>query len=152
MQDAAEQLRIGGDEIAIHVTSEATGGSLLAAQVRIPAGGGPPALHRHEAEEIYRLERGELTVYLADADGEVRRIPSGAGTVVHIPGGRSHTVRNESGDEAVAFVVFSPGAQMERFVRAAGELAAGGPPRGEDVASLAERHGIEFTGALPAQR
>ena len=61
--------------------------------------------------------------------------------MIHIPGGRSHSVRNESAAEARAFVVFSPGAEMERFVRAAAELGAPSPA---DVAALAERHGIQF--------
>ena len=26
----------------------------------MPPGGGPPALHAHESEEIYRVERGTL--------------------------------------------------------------------------------------------
>ena len=38
-----ERLKIGSDEITLHVSS----GSLLAAEVAIPAGGGPPGMHRH---------------------------------------------------------------------------------------------------------
>jgi hypothetical protein len=71
----------------------------------------------------------------------MKRIALGRGDVVHIPGGRSHTVRNESSAEARAYVVFSPGAEMERFVRAAAELNVLQPA---DVMALAERHGIEF--------
>ena len=69
--------------------------------------------------------------------------------MVHIPGGRAHTVRNESGADALAHVVFSPGAEMEQFVRSASALAAGGEPGFEDVLALAERHGIEMAGPLP---
>ncbi|MEA2274463.1 MAG: hypothetical protein QOI98_3171 [Solirubrobacteraceae bacterium] len=112
----------------------------------MPAGGGPPALHRHDPEEIYRLQRGELAVYLEDDRGEVRRHLATPGVTVHIPGGRAHTIRNESGIEAVAFVIFAPGAEMERFVRAAGQLATTAPPRIEDVLALAERHGITMAG------
>lgn len=133
-------LRVGPDEITLRVTSEATRGALLAAEVRIPPGGGPPAMHRHPPDEIYRGERGELAIYL-----ERERIPLGPGDVVHIPGGSAHTVRNESGEEARAYVVFSPGAEMERFVRAAAALEAPDPA---SVTALAERHGIEFTGTL----
>ena len=133
-------LRVGSDAIKLQVTSEATGGALLAAEVRIPPGGGPPAMHRHPPDEIYRGERGELTIYLED-----ERIALAPGDVVHIPGGASHTVRNESGEEALAYVVYSPGAEMEGFVRAAAELEAPDPAA---VVALAERHGIEFTGRL----
>ena len=67
---------------------------------------------------------------------------------VAIPGGREHTVRNESDAEARAFVVFSPGAEMEAFVRAAGELGGDGPPGVEQVLAVAEAHGISMTRPL----
>ena len=67
------------------------GGALLAAEVTIPAGGGPPALHRHDAEELYRVERGELALYLDEGSGRVRRTLATPGAVSHIPGGqRAH--------------------------------------------------------------
>jgi hypothetical protein len=58
---------------------------------------------------------------------------------VHIPGGAAHTIRNESDAEARALVVFSPGSEMEAFVRAAAVAV-----RPEDVATLAQRHGVVF--------
>ena len=107
-----ERLKVGSDEIAIHVSSDA----LLAAEVTIPAGGGPPAMHRHPSEELYRVEEGELAIYVED-----RRIVAGPGSVTHIPGGAAHNVRNESDRPARAYVVFSPGTEFEAFVRAAAE-------------------------------
>jgi hypothetical protein len=62
--------------------------------------------------------------------------------VVAIPSGREHTVRNESSEEAAGFVVFSPGAEMERFIRAAATA------RMEDVLALAAEHGVELTRPL----
>jgi len=129
-------MRLGRDEITVRVTSDDSDGRLLAAEVLIPPGGGPPALHRHSPEEVYRGTAGELAVYLQQ-DGEVRRIAVTPGVVVHIPGGRAHTVRNESDADARAFVVFTPGAEIERFFRA----AAAAP---HEIAALAARHGVEF--------
>ncbi len=63
---------------------------------------------------------------------------------VAIPGGREHTIRNESAAEARAFVVFAPGAPMERFARAAAAGTA-------DVIALAAAHGIEITRPLVAR-
>jgi mannose-6-phosphate isomerase-like protein (cupin superfamily) len=80
-----ERLRIGSDEITLRAHSE----TLLAAEVTIPAGGGPPAMHRHPSEELYRVEAGELAVY---REGE--RIVAGPADVVHIASGQPHTVRN----------------------------------------------------------
>lgn len=130
-------MRVGGDEIDIHVSSDDSAGALLVAEVRIPAGGGPPHLHRHAADEVYRVDAGELAIYVGD---ERRRHVTRDGEVVHIPGGVAHTVRNESAAPARALVVFSPGSEMEAFIRAAAASAAAP----EDVVALAERHGITF--------
>jgi len=138
-------VRVGSDEIEFRVTSEESDGALTAAEVRIPPGGGPPMLHRHEPSELYRVERGELALYVEDGSGSVRRTVARPGTVVAIAAGREHTVRNESEAEASAFVVFTPGGQMERFFRAAGELGGDGPPAPEQVVDLAEAHGITMT-------
>ena len=134
-----DRLLVGSDEAIVHVASEA----LLAIEVQMPPGGGPPALHAHESEEIYRVERGTLTMYLEDDAGELERRAAGPGDVVHLPGGRPHTVRNESGEEAAAYVVFSPGRPIERFFRAAAALPPGG-----DVLALAAHHGLVITRSL----
>ena len=143
---------MGHDEITFKLTSDETEGALLAVEVQLPPGGGPPVLHRHDPAEVYRVERGELAIYIVDDDGSVQRTVVAPGGVVHIPGGREHTVRNESGTKALAYVVFAPGTEMERFVRAAGALATGGTPQMEDVLAVAERHGVELTGPVPPGR
>ena len=141
----ADRLTVGSEEITFRVTSKESDGELTAFDVRIPAGGGPPMLHRHGPFEIYRVERGELAFYLEDEGGTVRRTIGEPGSVVAIPGGREHTVRNEGEAEARAFVVFTPGAQMERFARAAGELGARGALQVDDVLALAQENGVEIT-------
>jgi mannose-6-phosphate isomerase-like protein (cupin superfamily) len=141
---------IGGDEVTFRVTSRHSDGAILAFDVRMPSGGGPPAMHRHEPFEVYRVERGQLAFYLEGEDGGVKRTLAGPGSVVAIPGGREHTIRNESDREASAFVAFTPGTRMERFLRAAGELAAHGTPRVEDVLAVAQAHGVEITRPLEA--
>jgi oxalate decarboxylase/phosphoglucose isomerase-like protein (cupin superfamily) len=146
-----EVLRVGTDELTIRVPSAATGGEILVIDVRLPAGGGPPVLHRHAPTEIYRVDAGELAVYVERADGAVERIAATAGDVVPIPAGRAHTVRNESPGEVRAHVTFAPGAPMERFVRDAAGLAEAGPPSVEDVMAVAARHGVEMAGPIPAR-
>ena len=54
-------------------------GALLALEVLMPPGGGPPMLHRHEPAELYRVERGELTFYLGGRGRDRRRSTAGAG-------------------------------------------------------------------------
>jgi mannose-6-phosphate isomerase-like protein (cupin superfamily) len=133
-----DKILVGSDELVLR----ATGPGILAAGREADLGGGPPALHRHAPEEVYRVERGTLAVYTDDGGGRVRR-EAGPGDVVHIPGGQPHTVRNESAGDVAAYVVFSPGAPMERFFRAAAALEPG-----DDVLALAGRHGVEFVEPL----
>jgi quercetin dioxygenase-like cupin family protein len=148
MSDVVE---VGGDVVEFQVTSEQSAGALVAYEVTFAPGGGPPMLHRHEAFEMFRVEAGELAIYLEGDDGETRRSVAGGGAVVAIPGGREHTVRNESAAEARAFAVLSPGAAMERFARGAGELAGHGEDAGiEEVLALAAASGIEITRPVAA--
>lgn len=141
---APERLTVGGDEMALHVTTDMSDGALIAYEVRIGPGGGPPMLHRHTAFELFRLDRGELTFYLEDEGGDVTRSTAGAGDVVAIPGGREHTVRNESAAAASAFVVLSPGAAMEAFARAAAHVSGI-----DEVLAAAAANGIEITRPIP---
>jgi oxalate decarboxylase/phosphoglucose isomerase-like protein (cupin superfamily) len=138
------RLKLGSDELTIRVTAAESAGALLAFEVRMPPGGGPPALHRHDPAELYLVERGEFAFYIAAADENVRRSTAGPGDLVSIPGGREHTVRNESDAESRALVVFSPGEAFERFVRAAAVS--------DDLAALAAEHGIEMTRPLAEVR
>lgn len=143
-----ETVTVGGDTLTYRVTSEHSDGALLAFEIRMAPGGGPPVLHRHDAFELYLVDAGEFTFYREDDAGRVAATIAGPGSVIPIPGGREHTIRNESEHEAHALVVLSPGAAMERFTRAAGALAASGEPQLSEVMSLAAEHGIELTRGL----
>jgi len=146
----AECVRLGTDEITILASSAQTGGALFAVQVRMPPGGGPPVMHRHDPGEIYYVLAGEFTFYVGDADG-VRRVIATTGQVVPLAGGTPHTIRNESAIDAVAFVVHAPGAPMEGFSRAvaAAAAAAEGGPSMDAVLGIAAQHGIEMLGPIP---
>ena len=141
---------LGTDEIVVRATGAQTGGAIFAIEIRMPPGGGPPVMHRHEPGEIYHVLEGEFAFYIGDPDGTVRRVRAAAGDVVPLAGGTPHTVRNESASDAVAFVVHSPAAVMEGFSRAAAALAVGGAPSMERVLALAQEHGVELLGPVPA--
>jgi mannose-6-phosphate isomerase-like protein (cupin superfamily) len=141
-------MRVGGDEIEFEVTDDDGAGGLVAARVTMAPGGGPPALHRHEAAELYRVEDGAFCFYVEDASGVVRRRIAGVGETVAIPGSREHTIRNESASEARAFVVYAPGQRMEAFARAAAVLEEASAPNLDRVLKLASEHGIEITRPL----
>jgi mannose-6-phosphate isomerase-like protein (cupin superfamily) len=148
----AEQLTLGPDHYTVLATGEQTGGEIFAVEVRMAPGGGPPVMHRHAPAEIYHVTAGEFAFYVGEPDGTVRRFVAGAGDVVPLRGGTPHTIRNEGDVDARAFVVHSPAAVMERFSRAAAELAAstpGEPPVMEDILELAARHGVKLLGPVP---
>jgi mannose-6-phosphate isomerase-like protein (cupin superfamily) len=145
-----ERLCLGGDEAVVLATSAETGGALFAVELRMPPGGGPPVMHRHDPGEVYRVLDGEFTFYIGDGAGSARRVTAGPGAGVPLAGGVPHTVRNESDADAVAFVVHAPGAPMEGFVRAATALAATGRPSMQEVLEIAARYGVELLGPIPA--
>ncbi|HEY1276077.1 MAG TPA: cupin domain-containing protein [Thermoleophilaceae bacterium] len=134
-----DELTVGTDRIRFRLTSCRSGGEVAVIDVTIPAGGGPPMLHRHDPFELYRVRSGRLAIYVESDGGRVRRIDAGPGAVVPIAPGLEHTVRNESDGDAEATVIFTPGEPMERFARAAAEAAP------EEVPALAGAHGIEVT-------
>lgn len=143
-----DEITVGCDRITFKVASEQSEGEVAVFDVRMPPGGGPPMLHRHDAFELYRVRSGELAIYLEGKDGAVTRTVVGPGTVVPIGGGLEHTIRNESAAEAEAVVVFSPGEPLERFARAAGDLGRGQAPAEDEVLALAQAHGIEITRSI----
>ena len=72
-------------------------GGLVAAEVTDgrPVAAHPPCIATTPAE-LYRVEHGELGLLPRRRAGAVDRFVAGAGATVAIPGGREHTVRNES--------------------------------------------------------
>jgi mannose-6-phosphate isomerase-like protein (cupin superfamily) len=143
-----DEFTVGRDQIICKLTSEQSGGEVAVFDVRIPPGGGPPLLHRHDPFELYRMRSGELAIYLEGKDGAVTRTVAGPGTDVPIGGGLEHTIRNESDEDAEAVVVFIPGEPMERFARAAGDLGRDRAPGQDELLALAEAHGIEITRSI----
>jgi mannose-6-phosphate isomerase-like protein (cupin superfamily) len=146
----SECLRLGTDEVVVLATSAQTAGAMFAVQIRMPPGGGPPVLHRHDPGEVYFVLQGEFAFYTEDPDSGARRWTAGAGAVVPLAGGTPHSIRNESSADAVAFVVHAPGAPMEGFLRAGAALAGDGDPSMDAVLTIAAQHGIELLGPIPA--
>jgi mannose-6-phosphate isomerase-like protein (cupin superfamily) len=140
---------LGTDQIIVLAGSAQTGGALFAVEIRMPPGGGPPVMHRHDPGEIYHVLSGQFAFYVGGDTTPVRRVIAAAGAVVPLAGGTPHTIRNESDADAVAFVVHAPGEMFEGFTRAAAALARDGEPAMADVLAVAAQHGIELPGPVP---
>lgn len=145
---AAERLTLGSDELKVLATAEHTSGAMFAVEVRMPPGGGPPVMHRHAPAELYYVLDGEFTFYLERTPGAVDRVVARAGDAVPLPADIPHTIRNESDAVAIAISIHSPGEAMERFARAGAQLGASATI--EDALALAQQHGVEMLGPIPA--
>jgi quercetin dioxygenase-like cupin family protein len=59
----AERLTLGIDQMTLLATSAQTGDALFAVALRMPPGGGPPVMHRHDPGELYYVIEGEFAFY-----------------------------------------------------------------------------------------
>ena len=128
-----------GDEITVHLDSEATGGKLTAFTSLTPPGGGPPPhLHDNEDEWFLPLE-GRVEFLL---EGSWREVA--VGRMVYAERGSVHAFRNV-GDGALKMLIQLTPAGFERFFeRCAEEFARDGGPQMERIVAIGEEHGLRF--------
>jgi quercetin dioxygenase-like cupin family protein len=100
----------------------------------------PPHLHTREDEYSIVLE-GEIGF----RSGE-REAVLGAGGYITKPRGELHTMWNAGKIPARMIEVISP-AGFEHFFRELSELAASGPPSGEQMLAIAASYGLQFGAA-----
>jgi mannose-6-phosphate isomerase-like protein (cupin superfamily) len=144
---AGASLTLMGDHLRVLAAAADSGGALTALEVTMRPGGGPPAMHAHDAAELVVVLEGSITAMRGDPAAP-ERIDAGPGQAVAIPGGQPHTIRN-LGDRPGRYVtVFAPPGGMEGFIaEAAGALAGAGdgppsPELVERVLGLAAAHGM----------
>ena len=136
-------LVVMGDRLRFLATAAESGGAFTAIEVSMRPGGGPPAMHAHDAAELVVVVEGGLTAFRGS-----ETLALGPGEAVSIPGGTPHTIRNLSAAPARYVTVFSPPGAIEAFMVAADALLGGapqGPPSPaliERVLALAEEHGM----------
>lgn len=80
-----EHFLVGADLTTIRASGEATSGRLLVLEVTVPAGGGPPTLHRHEYVETFYFLEGTFEISTADSSYTLQTYAVEAGDVVSIP-------------------------------------------------------------------
>lgn len=139
---------VGNELDTFKATAATTGGLFGLKESLAKRGGGPPLhVHEHEDEACYVLE-GEITFFVGD---EV--IPVSAGTWLYLPRRIPHTLRIES-DEARMLWLVVPGGFESFFTETFPPVTAGSSPGGEqpDVERMAEaaaRFGVTILGPPP---
>ncbi len=137
MTQDSETLHWNGNEYRIRLTGQKAIGIFEGLE---KAGHGPPR-HRHMAEdETFHILSGEAEFFL---DGEL--FTRGPGDVIFVARGREHTFRPLGETPLRMFTVMTPGG-FEGFFR---EMAEGGfviPDDMEQIAGIAARYNLEFTG------
>jgi mannose-6-phosphate isomerase-like protein (cupin superfamily) len=124
-----------GSRLTYKVTAAQTGGAYSLFEGLVPARGEtPPHIHHREDECFYVLE-GEFEFSKGDDT-----VKAGAGSLVYVPKGTLHGVRNVGEGEGRLLNSQTPGGLHERFY----EEAAEGSPDLERVAQIAARYGTEM--------
>jgi mannose-6-phosphate isomerase-like protein (cupin superfamily) len=114
-----EHWLFGGDLTTIRASGRHTSGDLLVLEVSVSAGGGPPALHRHEYTETFLFQEGEFEVGTLDAYGSLGKFAVTAGDTVSIPSMAWHNFKNV-GNGAGSFTVVHSPAVMEEVIHEIG--------------------------------
>jgi mannose-6-phosphate isomerase-like protein (cupin superfamily) len=109
----------GTDVVTIKAGGDATSGSMLVFELRVPAGGGPPTLHRHEYSEVFYLLEGEFEISRLDAENRLQTATLKAGDTVAIPSLAWHTFKNVGAATGILLAVHSPPV-MEELLHAIG--------------------------------
>ena len=136
-----EEIRIGQLVIRFLLEGAASGGSIAAFELDVPAGANVPIAHSHDRyeETIYGL-KGVLTWTM---DGQTNNV--GAGELLCIRRGAVHRFDNFGQIDAKALAIISPGVlgpEYFREIAAVVDAAAGRPPDAAALAQVMRRHGL----------
>lgn len=138
-----------GDTYTLLLTGEDTNGRFCLIDMHVPPGGGPPP-HRHDFEETFILQEGEVEFTFRGKKSVLR-----AGETVNVPANAPHQFHNTSAQAVRMLCLCSPAGQ-EDFFRQVGVPVAGRttpPPKpkpeemqalGKKVAELAPEYRTEM--------
>jgi len=140
---------LAGDTYTTLLTGKDTAGRFCLIDMHVPPGGGPPP-HRHDFEETFIVQEGEIEATFRGVQSMVR-----AGQTIHIPANAPHQFRNKSDRPARLLCICSP-AGMDEFFALVGipvAIRTTPPPKLDDQAqaefrakaeSLAPKYKTEF--------
>ena len=141
-----EHWLVGTDVTTIKASARDTSGNLLVLEVKVPPGGGPSVLHRHEYSESL------------DEDYAPSKVRVGAGDTVSVPSMVWHNFKNV-GDTPGKFLAIHSPAVMEAFVQEIGRRIEDprnppepeGPPSEREMRRMMEVVG-KYMEVLPSDR
>ncbi|MCE7067133.1 cupin domain-containing protein [Dyadobacter sp. CY326] len=136
-----EHFLAGSDVVTIKLSSQNTADPMLVVDVRVPVGGGPPAIHRNPATKVFYFLEGVFNITTVTADNQQKTTRAEAGDFVAIPTMAWHNIKNV-GDATGRYIgIHSPG-QMEPFLREIGQPISDplNPPQPKAPASHEEQH------------
>lgn len=153
--DQGEHWLVGTDVVTVRASGRDTSGNLLVIEVNVPAGGGPPVLHRHAYAETFLFEEGEFEISTADPDHVSSTLKVTAGDTVSVPSMAWHNFKNVGTTPGRFIAIHSP-AVMEDFMREIGQQIDDphnppepeGPPSEEEMRKTMEIIG-EYMEVLP---
>ena len=99
-----------GDTYTVLLTGNDTNGRFCLIDMLVPPGGGPPP-HRHDFEETFIVQEGEL-----DATFRGNKMVVRAGETIHIPSNAPHQFHNSSSKPVRMLCICSPAGQENFFV------------------------------------
>jgi len=131
--DALPHIGLVGDTYTVLLSGADTDGRYCLIDMHIPPGGGPPP-HRHDFEETFVVQAGQIEVTFRGRKSTVK-----PGETLHIPANAPHSFTNASDLPARLLCICAPAGQEEFFeqvgVRVAGRTTA--PPELDEAASKA---------------
>ncbi len=140
----------GGELTTRKVAAEQTGGAYSLFEVELkPKDGEPSHIQHHEDECFYVLE-GKFEFF-----NEGNSIEVGPGSLIYIPKGRLHALRNPGNATGRLLVLQTPGGVHERYIEEVGEpvgepvMDNGAPPAKEtqpvaESAATGAKYGVEI--------
>jgi quercetin dioxygenase-like cupin family protein len=108
--ESLPHIGLAGDTYTILLTGKDTAGQFCLIDMLIPPGGGP-GLHRHDFEETFILQEGEIEFTFREEKVTVR-----AGETINIPANAPHKLRNQSDKLVRMLCLCSPAGQDEFFL------------------------------------
>ncbi|MGI8518278.1 MAG: cupin domain-containing protein [Acidimicrobiia bacterium] len=131
-----------GEELRFLETANATGGSLLVAELTMIPGAKGPVPHVHSNQE----ERFEILEGRARFKVGRERFDRGSGDTVVAPPGVGHGFRNPFDEQLQVRITWTPAADLEHFfenlfgLAADGKVNARGAPSLQQIALIIEAH------------